>query len=153
MPGVSEARYAAVAKAFRCRPLDRTGDNTSGQLPRYDDGLARIPRVAPIGMPFGLKVDRQCHPQALTGCRDTTLRAQLGPRLGCLNDGSAGESSLSASNYRPWSKFSGNTFLRRPGERRDPYAVTSRLGDDAETFCNNERPGLWVPAFAGTTGR
>ncbi len=44
---------------------------------------------------------------------------------------------------------------RRPCERRDPYAVPSM-------FCTmvvnllinpspNSRPGLWVPAFAGTT--
>jgi hypothetical protein len=40
---------------------------------------------------------------------------------------------------------------RRPGERRDPYAVSSRSGNLLETFCDNRRPGLWVPAFAGTT--
>jgi len=44
-------------------------------------------------------------------------------------------------------------FPRRPGERRDPYAVSYRLGDGVETFCNNEHQGLWVPALAGTTRR
>jgi hypothetical protein len=37
-------------------------------------------------------------------------------------------------------------FPRRPGERRDPYAVSYRMGDRVETFCNNEHQGLWVPA-------
>src|SRR5882757_4280437 len=41
--------------------------------------------------------------------------------------------------------------LSRPGERRDPYAATSRWCDMAADFCGNERQGLWVPAFAGTT--
>jgi hypothetical protein len=27
------------------------------------------------------------------------------------------------------------------------------LDDEAETFCNNTRKGIWVPAFAGTTRR
>jgi hypothetical protein len=27
------------------------------------------------------------------------------------------------------------------------------LDDGADTFCNNNRQGLWVPAFAGTTRR
>src|SRR4030081_1757770 len=40
---------------------------------------------------------------------------------------------------------------RRPGERRDPYAVESHLGREADALCNNQRRGLWVPAFAGTT--
>ncbi len=44
-----------------------------------------------------------------------------------------------------------SSFPRRPGERRDPYAVSYRLGDKVETFYNNEHQGLWVPAFAGTT--
>jgi hypothetical protein len=41
---------------------------------------------------------------------------------------------------------------RRPGERRDPYAVTS-IGEDAvrRLWCNDSSPWLWVPAFAGTT--
>src|SRR5664279_2473836 len=40
---------------------------------------------------------------------------------------------------------------RRPAERRDPYAVPSRLGAVAETFRNHTQSWLWVPAFAGTT--
>src|SRR3984885_1654485 len=40
---------------------------------------------------------------------------------------------------------------RRPGEGRDPYAVSYRLGDGAKALSNNKRQGLWVPAFAGTT--
>jgi hypothetical protein len=39
----------------------------------------------------------------------------------------------------------------RPRERGDPYAVTHRWSNPADTFCHNRRPGLWVPAFAGTT--
>ena len=42
---------------------------------------------------------------------------------------------------------------RRPGERRDPYAVSYRWSDGVGTFCNNEHLWLWVPAFAGTTRR
>ncbi len=42
---------------------------------------------------------------------------------------------------------------RRPGERRDPYAVPCRSRDGGETFGNNAQQGLWVPAFAGTTRR
>jgi hypothetical protein len=40
---------------------------------------------------------------------------------------------------------------RRPCERRDPYAAASRFGRMVATFHFNRRPGLWVPAFAGTT--
>jgi hypothetical protein len=40
---------------------------------------------------------------------------------------------------------------RRPGERRDPYAVSLALGTLADAFRNHEVRGLWVPAFAGTT--
>src|SRR6266568_7458381 len=40
---------------------------------------------------------------------------------------------------------------RRPGERRDPYAVPYRLGTLSKAFPSNERRWLWVPAFAGTT--
>ena len=29
--------------------------------------------------------------------------------------------------------------------------MSSRFGSVAETFCNNRRQGVWVPAFAGTT--
>src|SRR5260370_171415 len=42
-------------------------------------------------------------------------------------------------------------LLRRPRERRDRYAVSSRFGAGADAFFNNEGQGLWVPAFAGTT--
>src|SRR5260221_673532 len=40
---------------------------------------------------------------------------------------------------------------RRPGERRDPYAVYSRFGTRGVAFRNHEGRWLWVPAFAGTT--
>src|SRR5712664_3660970 len=40
---------------------------------------------------------------------------------------------------------------RRPGERRDPYAVSFHFGPVADAFRNREGQGLWVPAFAGTT--
>jgi hypothetical protein len=40
-----------------------------------------------------------------------------------------------------------------PGERRDPYAVSSRFGNGANAFCNQQCQGLWIPAFAGTTRR
>src|SRR4051794_22759220 len=39
----------------------------------------------------------------------------------------------------------------RPGERRDPYAVSSLFGIEADTLCKKRRQGLWIPAFAGTT--
>ena len=39
----------------------------------------------------------------------------------------------------------------RSCERRDPYAVPSRSGNLSDNFSNNRPPGLWVPAFAGTT--
>src|SRR5258708_28878 len=42
-------------------------------------------------------------------------------------------------------------LLRRPGERRDPYAVPFPLGTVADAFRNHGRRWLWVPAFAGTT--
>src|SRR4030081_2879016 len=50
-------------------------------------------------------------------------------------------------------QFDASNFasMRRPGERRDPYAVSSHFGAGADAFCNNESRGLWVPAFAGTT--
>jgi hypothetical protein len=41
--------------------------------------------------------------------------------------------------------------IRRPRESGDPYAAAYRSGMEADTFRNNKRPGLWVPAFAGTT--
>jgi hypothetical protein len=34
---------------------------------------------------------------------------------------------------------------------RDPYRAMAILGRVAVTFFNNDRLGLWVPAFAGTT--
>ena len=41
---------------------------------------------------------------------------------------------------------------RRPGESRDPYAVSSRFKNRCSTaFAQHERLWLWVPAFAGTT--
>src|ERR1700736_4221100 len=41
---------------------------------------------------------------------------------------------------------------RRPGERRDPYAVSLVLGDAVRRLSrNNTGLWLWVPAFAGTT--
>src|SRR5260370_30221174 len=40
----------------------------------------------------------------------------------------------------------------RPGERRDPYSAASRSwAVEVDTFSNNQRRWLWVPAFAGTT--
>ncbi len=43
----------------------------------------------------------------------------------------------------------------RPGERRDPYAVQMKLPEVSvallQHYAHNRRPGLWVPAFAGTT--
>jgi general secretion pathway protein H len=41
---------------------------------------------------------------------------------------------------------------RRPGVRRDPYAACSRFGTVADAFCRHRSRGLWVPAYAGTTG-
>jgi hypothetical protein len=41
--------------------------------------------------------------------------------------------------------------MRRPGVRQDPYAEESRFGTGVDALCNNQRQGLWVPAFAGTT--
>jgi hypothetical protein len=63
--------------------------------------------------------------------------------------------SMRAKRSNPWRHVvclgkCENKF-RRPGERRDPYAVPSRSGNLLETFYNNRRTGLWVPAFAGTT--
>ncbi len=45
----------------------------------------------------------------------------------------------------------GTPLFRRPCESRDLYAVPSRGRTELETFHNNERWWLWVPAFAGTT--
>src|SRR5438046_7012819 len=42
-------------------------------------------------------------------------------------------------------------IYRRPCERRDPYAVSSRLTDAASCLCDNQHRWLWVPACAGTT--
>src|SRR5450631_1712602 len=39
----------------------------------------------------------------------------------------------------------------RPRASGDPYAAASRLGALSNGFGFNRRPGLWVPAFAGTT--
>jgi hypothetical protein len=39
----------------------------------------------------------------------------------------------------------------RPGEGRDPYAVSSRCGNVVNAFVQQRHQGLWVPAFAGTT--
>jgi hypothetical protein len=33
-----------------------------------------------------------------------------------------------------------------PALSRDPYAVPSRLGSEADAFCTKQRQGLWVPA-------
>src|SRR5713101_6987023 len=46
---------------------------------------------------------------------------------------------------------SASRYTRRPGERRDPYAVSFLLGTMSDAFCNNDGRWLWVPAFAGTT--
>src|SRR4051794_27905286 len=39
----------------------------------------------------------------------------------------------------------------RPGERRDPYAVSLLSGGAADAFRDNPGKGLWILAFAGTT--
>src|SRR5258705_13117905 len=45
-----------------------------------------------------------------------------------------------------------STCYRRPGERRDPYAVSLVLRDAVRRLsCNHECLWLWVAAFAGTT--
>ena len=42
---------------------------------------------------------------------------------------------------------------RRPGERRDPYAVALVLEDDVQRLShNNDGLWLWVPAFRGDDG-
>src|SRR5437667_3041679 len=43
---------------------------------------------------------------------------------------------------------------RRPGERRDPYAVALGLEDAVQRLLhNNDGLRLWIPAFAGTTAK
>jgi len=42
-------------------------------------------------------------------------------------------------------------ILRRPCERRDPYAVPYRFVHDGRDLPSQKRRWLWVPAFAGTT--
>jgi len=43
-------------------------------------------------------------------------------------------------------------YVRRPCERRDPYAAAAVLKKCwSTTLRNNNRLWLWVPAFAGTT--
>jgi hypothetical protein len=39
----------------------------------------------------------------------------------------------------------------RPGERRDPYAVSLRFCSGVDALLSYRRYGLWIPAFAGTT--
>src|SRR4051794_29322718 len=43
------------------------------------------------------------------------------------------------------------SILTHIGERRDPYAVSSLFGIEANTLRKKRGQGLWVPAFAGTT--
>jgi hypothetical protein len=38
------------------------------------------------------------------------------------------------------------------GSGRDPYGAESRFSIGVAAFCQHQRLGLWVPAFAGTTG-
>jgi hypothetical protein len=40
---------------------------------------------------------------------------------------------------------------RRPANAGTPYAAAYRFRISGDTFFNNQRPGLWVPACAGTT--
>src|SRR5215510_1969281 len=48
----------------------------------------------------------------------------------------------------------GRNHRCRPGESRDPYAAAEIIWrDGCRLSLNNIRPGLWVPAFAGTTSR
>src|SRR5712664_587349 len=54
-----------------------------------------------------------------------------------------------SGNRGPWE--SAHVSTSRPGERRDPYAVSSRFRSVAEAFSKQRCQGLWVPAFAGTT--
>src|ERR1700681_1798730 len=44
-------------------------------------------------------------------------------------------------------------LIRRPCERRDPYAAAYRSDTEADILGDTQRRGLWVPAFAGTTLR
>src|SRR5215470_7648755 len=51
----------------------------------------------------------------------------------------------------PWC---GRNHRCRPGERRDPYAAAEIIWrDGCRLSLDNNRLGLWVPAFAGTTSR
>jgi len=43
------------------------------------------------------------------------------------------------------------SYSRRPGEGRDPYAVSVVMEDGASCLCDNKHQWLWVPAFAGKT--
>src|SRR5579862_9649794 len=70
-------------------------------------------------MPAGLEIDRQCHPQALTRCRDTTLRAQFGPRLRCLNDGIVGVSRALVQHEGAKTQ---QTTYRRPDGRAGAHS-------------------------------
>jgi hypothetical protein len=38
-----------------------------------------------------------------------------------------------------------------PANARDPYRVISRVNTNARRLVTNQRRGVWVPAFAGTT--
>src|SRR5437667_9345543 len=40
---------------------------------------------------------------------------------------------------------------RRPGARRDPYPVSHLFCTEDRFTFSSATPGLWVPAFAGTT--
>src|SRR6267142_7035262 len=59
--------------------------------------------------------------------------------------------ALRVARAKSYLLFDNRILFRRPCESRDPYAVPSRCGTESETFHNNERRWLWVPAFAGTT--
>src|ERR1700760_1853700 len=41
----------------------------------------------------------------------------------------------------------GGVSARRPGESRDPYAGSSRLGNAADAFSHNQRSGVMGPGF------
>src|SRR5712672_232658 len=111
------------------RACDRGfGADGSGRRPRLRDRLpVRDPR----------------HP-----CRGLRRHRSTGPRLG------EGAVRPSAAGADPGAKVVGGSrrfYIRRPGERRDPYAVASRFKTVADAIRSKQRMWLWVPAFAGTT--
>src|SRR3954451_4574998 len=74
------------------------------------------------------------------------------------SDNSCGRSAVSAASSARRSAVTmrGDVVMtpspRRPREGGDPYAVCPRFGSVAEASSSHRVQGLWVPAFAGTTG-